>query len=863
MNVMFRLTWRQMLLQKRRTVITILGVIVAVAMITAVSSFKATFLDLFWRSEKEFSGGWHATISNTSPENRAELAQDPIVAQAFVIHAEEPQLLTEKRGVYSVLLPYSLDEAGRDTMAVHLLSGVYPEKDGEIAVESGFFQRAGLALGDSLRVTTAEGAQQEYTIVGTAQMTPLHSYESGVAVVLLPWQAAFGQQEEDTVYLAFSHPDRSIYGWLEAACKAIPGEQYYETHSSLLAYQGVSSHDAIVHTLTWMEAIIMAIILIAAVTLIFNAFAISVTDRAAQFGMLSSVGATKKQRVYAVLFEALVIGLFAIPFGLLFGYLGIGVTFRVVSGLLRDLMNTSAQADLRLVIDGRATLLSVLLALATVLLSAWVPALRAARVSPMEAIRKTQDIKLSGKAVKTSALTRRLFGFEGELAAKNLKRNRKRYRVTTLSLAMSLILFLSACTFTHYMTSSFSMAREDMPFNLLLTASTSSNGAFSYEPLDQVKEAALAVPYADHAVAYTTYDQNTGFSLPTDRDVSYPFTQQMLQTVEHPDMATQVELIAMDSGSLRAFAAQAGADADALLDADNPSGILVNGGTYYRDGHFTPLTILDTRAGDSLTVYSTIFHTEMDENGDFQTSASSSPFTVRLAAVTLEHPFAISAQMTSSRVVLILSENTARALLPQSWPRLQVMIQSSAPDQAEEALQELARNDYSLIANPNFQEAQDGGTYIFSHVSNLDAQQRSIRQLLTIVNIFVYGFITLLSLVAVANIVGTISTSLMLRKREFAMVKSVGMGPKQFDRMIRAESLFYGLKAVLWGLMGSFIAIAAMWAALGEGFTVPFFVPWLQMIMGVAAIFLLVAATMEYAVHKIRRDTIVEDLRLE
>ena len=172
-----------------------------------------------------------------------------------------------------------------------------------------------------------------------------------------------------------------------------------------------------------MVGVILAIIRAAAVTLIYNAFAISVTDRTAQFGLLSSIGATMRQRRKAVLFEALVIAGIAIPFGLLFGYLGIGVTFSIVSRLMNSMVASNVTADLHLVVEPGAMALAVVLALVTVLLSAWIPARRAARVSPMEAIRKTQDIKLSGKEVKTSRLTRRLFGFVGELALKYLKRN--------------------------------------------------------------------------------------------------------------------------------------------------------------------------------------------------------------------------------------------------------------------------------------------------------------------------------------------------------------------------------------------------------------------------------------------------------
>ena len=863
MNVMLRFTWRQMKKQKRRTVITILGAIVAVAMITAVSSFKATFLDLFKRVELENSGGWHALLMGVSPEDRALLDADEKIEHHFILYDGDEETLAEKHGAFQTLHPMAVDDAGRDVMNVRLLAGAYPAAAGEIAVTENYYKRAGLSLGDTLRAVTAAGEEKTYTVTGLVSMTAIQGYAGGTAYALIPWQEDFDRQDESgSVYVTFHAPDKGIYDHLQALCEAMPGQQYYNTHSSLLVYMGVVGNDEIASILTGMEAVIMAIILLAAVTLIYNAFAISVTDRAAQFGMLASIGATKKQRLRSVLFEALLIGLFAIPFGLLFGYLGIGVTFRVVSGLLRDLMETSAQAELRLVIDPAATALSVLLALVTVLISAWIPALRAARVSPMEAIRKTQDIKLSGKKVKTSRLTRRLFGFEGELAAKNLKRHRKRYRITTLSLAMSLILFLSAYSFTHYMTSSFRMAQEGLDYNLVMTISPAwrlESGAVNYETLDRMKNQALSIPYVDSASAYTTYQERAAF-LPAGQEAPCPLTRQARDVTGEEQPHIEVQFVALDDDTLRLYAQRVGADPGELTDPDAPAAILINGGSYARNGKYATLTVLDIQPGEELPVSFLVANqTQMDAPPTPRVEQI--PF--RLSAVTLECPPSLSLQMGRPMVALAVSERTARALMPDSHPYVQVLFQSSAPDQAEEALVEL-RDDYqATVAVQDYDRLVEESAYLFLNVMNVDTQQRSIRQLVTVMNIFVYGFITLLSLVGAANIVGTISTSLMLRKREFAMVKSVGMGPRAFDRMIRTESLFYGLKAVLWGLIGSFAALTAMYLILNRSFTISYFIPWLQILIGVAAIFLLVGVTMTYAVHKIRRDSIVEDLRLE
>lgn len=858
MHVMCSLAWRQMRQQKRRTVITILGVIVAVAMIAAVSSFAATFTDLFVREKIAMDGDWHARISGTTAADREKIAADPRVRSVFVMGQHGVYSLPQRMGRIGQARIISLDAAGLDAMQVRLLSGAYPQQTGELLISDSFAKGAGLKTGDALTLLDETGAETRFTICGTASMTPLETVAAGEGCALIAQPEETRLETGDAIIRLYK-PDRGIYDWLQALCEGLPGEQRYDTHTSLLIYQGVSSNDTILATIYAMEAIIMVIILAAAVSLIYNAFAISVTDRAAQFGMLSSIGATMRQRRRAVLFEALTIALIAIPFGLVFGYLGIGITFAVVNSLMTELVTGSSSAALQLVVSPGAVALSVGLALITVLISAWIPARRAARVSPMEAIRKTQDIKLSGKEVKTSRLTRRLFGFEGELALKNLKRNKKRYRVTTFSLAMSLILFLSAYSFTHYMTASYTTAVEEQESNLHLSVypfDMPAQGDFPYGVLDALEERALAVPQAQQAAAYTFY--NRGFSAVLAQRERY--TAQ-LQALLGEEEALAASVIAMDDDSLAALAQALGASLEELKDPQAPAAILVNGGTLYHDQRFDSLTLLDVRPGDQITLSGTHY---AGQNRDKTTR----DYSLRVAAVTAERPFGLSGTLLSPEALIILSETAARALLPQTKPRLEVLIQAENDALGEEELQALKDEFFpwgrgrALTDEEVDRLIQEGG-YLQISLQNYASARRAAHQLTAIINIFIYGFITLLSLVGAANIVGTISTSLLLRKREFAMVKSVGMGNRAFDRMIRCESVFYGLKAVAWGLAGSVVAVFLMWKAVGQSFSLPFQLPWVQMLIGVAAVFLLVALTMAYSVHKIRNDSIVEDLRLE
>src|SRR5690606_29624018 len=217
-------------------------------------------------------------------------------------------------------------------------------------------------------------------------------------------------------------------------------------NSELLRYYGITANDNLRSTLYSLASIIMAVIIIGSVALIYNAFAISVSERARHLGMLSSVGATKKQKRNSVFFEGAVVGFISIPIGILAGIAGIGITFAYINQFLHGALGVTEK--LELVVTPASILLAIGISIVTIFISTYVPAQRASKISAIDAIRQTHDIKLSGKKVKTSKFVRKVFGMEAEIGLKNVKRNKQRYLATLFSLVISIVLFLSVSFFT-------------------------------------------------------------------------------------------------------------------------------------------------------------------------------------------------------------------------------------------------------------------------------------------------------------------------------------------------------------------------------------------------------------------------------
>ena len=210
--------------------------------------------------------------------------------------------------------------------------------------------------------------------------------------------------------------------------------------------------------------------MIGSISLIYNAFAISVSERSRHLGMMSSVGATKKQKRNSVLFEGFAIGLVSIPLGILSGFAGIGITFFFINPVLKSAMGISE--GMRLVIMPSSIIVAVVVSVITILVSTYIPARRASNISAIDAIRQTSDIKITKRQVRTSKLTRIIFGIEGELGLKNLKRNRTKYRATVFSLIISMVLFLTVSYFTSSLEKAFVMTRDGINFDIQISVNT-------------------------------------------------------------------------------------------------------------------------------------------------------------------------------------------------------------------------------------------------------------------------------------------------------------------------------------------------------------------------------------------------------
>lgn len=909
MNIVNQLTLCQMKRNKKRTVVTILGVIVSVAMITAVSTFMTSFLGVMRDQIANGEGDWHVVYNNVSSASANVILED-FRTDHYTLRSELGCALFS--GLENARIPYvsvtaMSSEIFREDF-IALTSGRYPENPREIIIPESLLtqneKNIDLSIDDTIQLefgtrTDLDESQGEtvdvdhyspnldgtnhidtipetfipsgetttFTVVGTFDYVsyaadPKYTTESG-SNTPYPFYSYLDPTDLSVystldIRVTEKHPTIAIYSQAEKLAQKA-GVAYYdhleeddhgnpiavrryeiEFHNTLLRFYGITRNDGFLHAIAGLVALFIGIIMIGSVSLIHNTFTISLAERSRYLGMLASVGATKEQKRRSVFFEGACIGVISIPLGILAGIGGLGITFLLIHAALGKVQLIRSPIELKLHVSWVGILIAVVFSILTIFLSTLRPAHLASKITPIDAIRQTREVKLTAKQVRTSRLTRRLFGFEADLALKNLKRNKRRYRSTVCSLSVSMVLFLTVSGLTHYLGNAYELTMEntnyDVEFNYYDNPEESEQLWQDVRTMQSITETSHIDTYFrfghlhPEEVCEQARETSEGLLIHCDDEV-----------YQHID----VYLHALDDDTLKTYAKSCGADINELKQTDNPHMILVNKYREEGEGSYATGHILDLKAGEDL------FFRGLDFIGSAYHYPTGDDVTITLSAVTDQLPMGGS-YMSARCIQLYGSETVVQKLLDQ-WGRDNAGAPNTSSTYANIGDRELFLEEVEVLRD-NYSDLSENDAF---------ASNDHARQLLLLTNIFGYGFVTLMSLVSIANIFNAITTSIALRKREFTMLRSVGMEDKRFYRMVRYESAFYGLKATLFGLPISLLILTAMYWLLNLVFLQPFSLPVVHILAAIIAVFCIVGATMLYSVSKLKQDNIADILKNE
>lgn len=989
MSAMTSFTLRTLAKNRVRTGVTIAGVMLAAALLTAVLTSVNSLNAYLYNMEVADNGIWTASAWTKGDDEIERARQNPATSDMVVmrdvgfaalsykdsqrlghylpfvdvegdiericaVYAQEGRL---PERAFEVMLPSSwrdttvmTDEpcavgsvievelgqraAVASERAFESTTTLAETTDGEGSVAGRQAKQEGdrLSSGDGYRQASVDGGafDEQLVDVKTRTFTVVGFYSTrNIAASTGVGYAALtcGSAEEHSFAKAYvATSDLKTEDDIDDAMTSSFEESNIAHHDALLRYSGISSDRAVWDTFYQITAVLAVVITVACVSLIYNAFAISVAERTRQFGLLSSIGASRRQIRRAIVFEACVIAAIGIPLGLIAGIGGTAVVLGALGPSLESVLEGSAGAfdaggdvAFSVSVDAAELAMAAALALVTVLVSVWVPAHRAGSVNAIDAIRRTSDVRptRTARADACSPWTprgfglHRLFGVSGQLAWASRKRGRAKGRAASVSLALAIVLLMTAGSFSTTMghiTNVLGASSEQCDISIAAFASQDD------ESITEQLDVCAALYHTFEQVEGTsglgwTATSSLPFIVPADmagKDLgrSGQYSTNMSK-LDDDSFAGYANVCFIDDESFRAWAKSINVDAEGFF-GPTPRAIALksiygnNGKTYTYDEMFNSTGTLSYIAAatfrgqpvDTFTYvspYDSIQDTAEDnasaeegaspdvtfkaighgdEAGDlgFSEPLSNVDMTtvsIEVAAISDEVPPQIKSK--PSMPTIVMPQSAAEALVGTSadasgatLPYVSMMAYFDADEHIS------AASDLTSAGEEFFGIPAGSESHAYFYVSDNVASQENYRMLITIIDVFTLLFTGILMLIAMANVFNTLTNGLILRRREFAVMRSVGLGNRAFRKMIACECLGYGIR----GLIPGIIAAAGVSYLLFRSLTstvsgIEFSLPWGHIALAIAFTALVMVASVAYGMHRCRTDNVVEALRMD
>ena len=860
MKILNKLTINNLKLNKKRTIVTIIGIILSTALICAVagvfSSFRQTLID----AAKVDPGDFHVTFEGV-PEDEVKYIVNNREVDTFFY--TQPVGYSKLEGSANEYKPYlhlmEYDKTALTSYGIKLVEGRLPENSNELIISSSIDTNANVEykIGDKLtldigkRMSDGEELNQsnpyatekfnentgayeaydgeetlehmetrEFTIVGIMERPnyTVEPYDSpGYTVITVM------DDMRDTVNISVKMKDvRNTYEFIKDILDIDNIDDMYNydakyeviTNYDILAMSGVTRSGDTGNVIFTLIAIVIGIIIVASVFVIRNSFAISVSERMKQIGMIVSVGATKKQIKKSVLFEGVIVGLIGIPIGILCGILATFILVKFSQAMLGDMMNGMTFS---FAMPISAVILSIILAIVTIYLSTRSSARKASKVSPIEAIRSNNEIKIKAKKLKSPKIIKKIFGIGGDIAYKNLKRNRSKYRTTVISLVVSITIFISLSTFMNYVFGLSSLYYIDVNYEAVMYVSN-IDGKDSEKYNEQIE----AIKKLDNIEAYTM--QREIYLSGDESNINDYLTEKGKEYYEEIwGGFPSIRLVTLGEESYKKYIDTLGLKYD---EAKDKAIYIKTGKLPYKKKQ---IDVIDIKQGDNIKgkIYDINYQKEID---------------LEVAKVTDNAPIGIT--QSDTQIFVISDEYFDANSSKEREGYVTFYIDATDADELEK---EVINTDALK------------GVELY----NIQKEVEQMKRMIIWISVFLYGFIIVITLIGVTNIFNTITTNMNLRSKEFAMLKSIGMTKKEFNRMINLESIFYGVKSLLIGnVLGvglSYFIYKTVADAMDFGFQLPI----KSIIISIVFVMIVVSIIMRYSLKKINKQNIIETIRKE
>ena len=850
MSILNDLTIKNLKLNKKRTIVTIVGIILSTALMVGIGLLFSSFQDYMIRDTISYNGKYEAEYGDVSLDklNNIDKKDFSYFYQKAIGFSEFGSINEYKPYIYisSVNKEYFNE--------LHLISGRFAENDSELVISNHINTNGGASykLGDIITLKYGERVvegvntlvnneyyeeetlnivgEKTYTIVGIVERSDFENYSaSGYSTFTLDMEDKEGTAD---VYVMFNNNKR-IIKQSEDLAKKLGYDNAISYNSTLLALYGESTYGNIMKSMITMIVIMLSLVSIGCIVVIYNSFAISVMERKKEFGLLSSIGATKKQLSYTVFFEALIEGIIGIILGIGGAYIGIGTVILIINNLIGDIL----VLKLNLVTNIVFIIIPVIFMILVIFISALVPSKRAAKVSPIEAIRQNDDIKINKKKIKTGKLINKLFGIEGEIALKNIKRNKKKYRVTIVSLFISIVLFISFSSYMNYTIDTASDVVGEVSYDYLIYYyDDGNNNDEMIKKVNEIVNSEDVKEYVSYSIDNVLLVDNYEYS---DDYLEYyrnSYAEDEVKAITERKVKS-VSIIVMDDTTYNNYKKELGLTSDKIILLNKFKGV-----SYGEKRINYNIPVIKNNNNGYIKLCNIDDSTVEDIENDYSKYCNK---TINNIYVTDKYDPMFEEGVYNDNYKLIVNRKIYEVTFGGEIDNVKYNIISDNTDNIDKLTKELDKYD-----NVNY--------------TNVKESMKQANNMILVIKILMYGFIGLVTLIGITSVFNTISTSMALRKREFAVLRSIGLTRKGFNKILFFESLFFGLKSLIYAIPVSFGVTIIIHYALADMMSIStIIIPWKAITISIVSVFVIVLLTMMYSTSKIKKHNIIEQIREE
>jgi len=859
MNILKNIAYKNLQLNKKRNIVTVIGIILSVALITALSSLVVSFKESIINLEKHINGDFHYSFDGVQSNDLSIFENNRSIENFYKVGTLGYAKINTENEYKPYAYVITMDKNDFNSVGIELTDGELPKNNNEIIIPRHLRNngKVDLKVGDTITLEVGSRMSEGYAL---GQNNPYEetNNETIENTVSVTYKVVGIFERPSTALEPFSSPGytfittnasgvknytvfaRYTREGLKNEYKVTAGilgvnekvlkkniqefnykevnekEQgkskfYFDINRYLIMLETNAYGDSSMKALLVLSTIVTVIIIVTSVYCIKNSFNISITEKTKEYGILKSVGATTSQIKKSVYYEAFLLGCVGIPIGILSGVLASFILIHVVNFFIRSMFVGNEYLIFK--ISYLSIVISIILSIITIFMSSKKGAKIASKTSPMVLIRGNDDIKVNSKKLKTPKYINKLFGIGGVVSYKNIKRNKKKYRTTIVSIVLSVSVYIALSYFVNTAFDVVKMAKGDYTYNLVYTSYTKDynlnyNNVLNFSKHDTVKK---------YSVVRTSI-------ITGNFKASKDFKKYNAYMSEEKPILNSVTFISVGKEEYLRYISKLGLNYNSVKD----KGILIDNNIGYDTKKKLEVSynMTDNKKGDIINF------TSMKEDKTFD---------MELASVTNIRPFGYENNYGS--LVMVISDEYMERL--DKLESVSLYVESTDSDKLQSDIDKMCKDTEGC------------------YVNNVDATVKQMKSIYTVIAIFLYGFIIVISLIGITNIFNTITTNMTLRKREFATLKSIGMTSNEFNRMIFLESFFYIFKSLLIGIPIGVLLSYLIFKGFTNQVLFSYKVPFKGIIVSIAIVCLLIVWLNNYSSKKANKGNVIETIRNE